>query len=1224
MSTIQDNDQFLVQRGTDSYKQSAKDLMSTIQDDDLMLIQRGEDSYKVRCEDVKDQLGGGGGGGAPVISVNCTLVASSEYQPSTLTATGATVINGTKVESHAPWYKDGVEIAGATGLTLNVTAPGVYKYEERWVGGDGSSVYPSATVTIKKAVIAKPTVIAPANGAGVGGDTKYKPMTSAVDSVKDDELPSNSKFVDGQITLAGSTNYVNGKNNWNDIFANDTNTASVVMNNSAGNVIADYWFADTTNGVYVKSIQFKIRVVGSTGKLNILGLDGSQIAEPSINNSITTRTVDINNTIKGFQIQQNSGGDNNVEVYNVAFDGRPWGTAETKLTLTNNKVYDSSNGEEVSNTLDAAFTAGTVVKGQSATTPADTAAFGVVAYDGASSTTYQTGVDNTKGNSLIWIKSRTSGGALGANYTDHALFDNVRPAPNDTQYYALATNSVGSQTSAIGALNFAFLSDGFEETSNSAYTNFSGRTYVAWNFRAAPKFFDIVTYDGNSDLNLIPHKLGTTPGFVVVKKINNQGNPGNWSCWHKSISDKFVLLNNTQEAHGIGQTRTVTDTEYQVFGGWADENYLGSEYVAYLFADTPGLIKCGKYQGTNVSGNFIECGFKPGWVMIKNITADANWFITDSARGDHKELYPNTSGTETTTANYVTLDANGFTVTNNQTISNDGRYEYIYVAIAENAQAGQFPPTGTVVSADTSTPSLTLKDVTGTWAKDMKAVGQTEFTQVAPDPDTLEFVGSVPAASAGTISTWGDATWTVSQVGSGQGQSTTTAITPNQQQKLKVADTGMTLSPGTTYDVTVKYEAPDAVGATSDANRFKTASADGWFAGTAPADTNTWFAVAYGNGKYVAVANSGSTPLMYSSDGVTWTKDNVTGVSAHMQGVAFGGGKFVAVGTGNVIYSTDGITWSNDNVVGPPMATWQSLTYGDGKFVAVSSAGYVMCSSDGLNWTADQSAIAPVGSGVVYGNGLFVAVHTNAVYYSSDGVNWSNVDTTVPDGRWYRVAYGNGKFVATGYTGTPNVMTSTDGKNWTASAPLSVSNEWYGLCFGDGKFITVAYDGTDDRIASSTDGVNWTPSAAPVDGNWHAVVYGDNKYVAISYTGGATGVIWSVTGLGRSTTERYFDTHNLKSISDVNIERRYGVEADSNAAKQLGFAELTEQPTYDVAGYELQANGKYKPIEDQQAEVRDQQEEIRRLKKELVKTELEKAALKKEIKESEANEEGSE
>ena len=62
MSTINDTDQFLVQRNNSSFKTNASDLMSTIEDTDLMLIQRGAGSYKVTCEDVKDQLGGGGGG----------------------------------------------------------------------------------------------------------------------------------------------------------------------------------------------------------------------------------------------------------------------------------------------------------------------------------------------------------------------------------------------------------------------------------------------------------------------------------------------------------------------------------------------------------------------------------------------------------------------------------------------------------------------------------------------------------------------------------------------------------------------------------------------------------------------------------------------------------------------------------------------------------------------------------------------------------------------------------------------------------------------------------------------------------------------------------------------------------------------------------------------------------------------------------------------------------
>ena len=56
MSTIKDDDKFLVQRGNNSHQTNASDLMSTIRDTDLMLVQRGTDSYKVTGEDVKDSL----------------------------------------------------------------------------------------------------------------------------------------------------------------------------------------------------------------------------------------------------------------------------------------------------------------------------------------------------------------------------------------------------------------------------------------------------------------------------------------------------------------------------------------------------------------------------------------------------------------------------------------------------------------------------------------------------------------------------------------------------------------------------------------------------------------------------------------------------------------------------------------------------------------------------------------------------------------------------------------------------------------------------------------------------------------------------------------------------------------------------------------------------------------------------------------------------------------
>jgi len=81
--------------------------------------------------------------------------------------------------------------------------------------------------------------------------------------------------------------------------------------------------------------------------------------------------------------------------------------------------------------------------------------------------------------------------------------------------------------------------------------------------------------------------------------------------------------------------------------------------------------------------------------------------------------------------------------------------------------------------------------------------------------------------------------------------------------------------------------------------------------------SNSWNGIAYGNGKYVAVGDSGYTA--YSTDGVNWTQKQIVNFTS-LNKIAFGNGKFVAVGKGteigstntyygNIIYSSDGINW---------------------------------------------------------------------------------------------------------------------------------------------------------------------------------------------------------------------------------------------------------------------------------------------------------------------------
>ena len=186
-----------------------------------------------------------------------------------------------------------------------------------------------------------------------------------------------------------------------------------------------------------------------------------------------------------------------------------------------------------------------------------------------------------------------------------------------------------------------------------------------------------------------------------------------------------------------------TDKHFIIDGLWSDINREGKSYVAYLFADTPGLIKCGSYTGTGGAGS-IECGFNVGWLLIKNTDSNnTNWIIVDSYRGQGNTLSPNNSSSEVSKSG-ISLPSNAFQLNDADIELNKSGDTYIYVAIAENASAGQFMPTG-VLTEDAAGTSMTLTDVTGEWAPGLTAVNETEVTEYAPGADSIVFTSSKPA-----------------------------------------------------------------------------------------------------------------------------------------------------------------------------------------------------------------------------------------------------------------------------------------------------------------------------------------------------------------------------------------------------------------------------------------------------------------------------------------------
>jgi hypothetical protein len=142
-----------------------------------------------------------------------------------------------------------------------------------------------------------------------------------------------------------------------------------------------------------------------------------------------------------------------------------------------------------------------------------------------------------------------------------------------------------------------------------------------------------------------------------------------------------------------------------------------------------------------------------------------------------------------------------------------------------------------------------------------------------------------------------------------------------------------------------------------------------------------------------------------------------------------------------------------------------------------------MTSPDGITWTIRTSAANNSWNSVTYGNGLFVAVSDtggNRVMTSPDGITWTS-RTSAANNAWVSVAYGSGLFVAISYNGGgTQVMTSPDGITWT-SRTNAASNLWSGITYGSGLFVAVSASNSGNLFMTSG---TFTGSASSDPSQW--------------------------------------------------------------------------------------------------------------------------------------------
>jgi hypothetical protein len=307
--------------------------------------------------------------------------------------------------------------------------------------------------------------------------------------------------------------------------------------------------------------------------------------------------------------------------------------------------------------------------------------------------TITNGIDLAGKGGMVWCKLRSTAG-------NNNIHDTVRGYP-----YTLFSESTSAQTTSDATKDLtSFNSDGFSiGPNNYCGINTSGEKLVSWSFRKQPKFFDIVTWDGQSGNpnRTLSHNLASTPGCIIIKETSGTSD---WWVWHRYLgtayptqsgaiylnsSDGYVTRNTLYPNNSTG----CDSTTFSIVG--SNINVSGKSYIAYLFAHDAGgfgttgtdnVITCGSFS-SNSSGGIspVNLGYEPQWLLVKNVSPDG-WRIQDVMRGWSQtqlvDLSPNDTGGDRTLNNnpsYLSPTATGFSTPTPGifTASNT----FIYVAI---------------------------------------------------------------------------------------------------------------------------------------------------------------------------------------------------------------------------------------------------------------------------------------------------------------------------------------------------------------------------------------------------------------------------------------------------------------------------------------------------------------------------------------------------------------
>jgi len=228
--------------------------------------------------------------------------------------------------------------------------------------------------------------------------------------------------------------------------------------------------------------------------------------------------------------------------------------------------------------------------------------FNTVLYTGTGSSQAITGVGHQP--DLSWFKTRSDANG-------HTLIDSVRGLTK-----RLASHNTQGDITQADMLT-SFDTDGFTLGADSNnYTNWSGKTWVAWNWKASGSTasntdgsitstvsanqtagFSIVSYTGTGANATVGHGLGAVPKWIICK---SRSAATRWDVYHASIgATKHMRLNTTDAERTSSSVFNNTEPTSSVFslGNGAAVNASSETFIAYCFAEKKGYSKFGSYTG---------------------------------------------------------------------------------------------------------------------------------------------------------------------------------------------------------------------------------------------------------------------------------------------------------------------------------------------------------------------------------------------------------------------------------------------------------------------------------------------------------------------------------------------------------------------------------------------------------------------------------------------------